>query len=163
MEEDFDTTPTFPLIAIESIHNILAKDLSRSKSDLCRILSKHGVIFWLVVLLNRLVKYDQKPLIKNVSKEQVEITIERIIDIIKYFSQSETKVRISIGSIDLFKLIFKLFDNLKLSHQLTLLKFVEIHVLHIRSVEEFISCRDLGVLVKLLKATSLQRQLQRDY
>lgn len=45
VEEDFDTTPTFPLIAIESIHNILAKDLSRSKSDLCRILSKHGVIF----------------------------------------------------------------------------------------------------------------------
>ena len=152
VEEDFDTTPTFPLIAIESIHNILAKDLSRSKSDLCRILSKHGVIFWLVVLLNRLVKYDQKPLIKNVSKEQVEITIERIIDIIKYFSQSETKVRISIGSIDLFKLIFKLFDNLKLSHQLTLLKFVKSMSCISEVLKNLYHAEILEFLVKLLKS-----------
>ena len=97
------------------------------------------------------------------SKEQVEITIERIIDIIKYFSQSETKVRISIGSIDLFKLIFKLFDNLKLSHQLTLLKFVKSMSCISEVLKNLYHAEILEFLVKLLKATSLQRQLQRDY
>ncbi|CAI5756522.1 unnamed protein product [Candida verbasci] len=119
VEEDFDSTPMFPLVAIDCIHNVLKNDLSRSKSDLCRILSKHGVIFWFVVLLNRLVKFDR-------NRTDIRNTIEKIMDIIKYFSQSETRVRITIASADLFKLCMKLHGKLETAaHQLIMLKFLK--------------------------------------
>ncbi|KAM9886968.1 hypothetical protein OXX69_013508, partial [Metschnikowia pulcherrima] len=46
LEEDFETSPEFSLVAVHCIHEILAKDLTRFKSDMCRILSKHGIVFW---------------------------------------------------------------------------------------------------------------------
>ncbi|RCK55550.1 Cytokinesis protein sepH [Candida viswanathii] len=122
VEEDFESTPAFPLVAIESVHNILVKDLSRSKSDLCRILAKHGIMFWLVDLLAQLVK---SPHGKNLTPDQVDATVDKIVDVIKYFGQSETRVRVSIGTVDLFKLMFTSFDDLSFSRQLVVLKFVK--------------------------------------
>ncbi|KAG7665927.1 CDC15 [[Candida] subhashii] len=115
VEEDLDTTPTFPLVSIECIHNVLSKDLTRSKSDICRILSKYGVIFWFVVLLNRLLKCGKKPLGKQVTMEEIQTAIDRIVDIVKYFEQSEARVRVSIASADLFKLMIRIqLVNVKL-------------------------------------------------
>ena len=123
VEEDFDLTPEFPLTSIDCIYNILSKDLTRSKSNLCRILSKYGVIFWFVVLLNRLTKSHSKPAPDGVPQDQIYSTINKIIEIIKYFGQSETRVRVNISNSDLFKLLIKVYPNLQYQHQLVILKF----------------------------------------
>ena len=123
VEEDFDATPEFPLTSIDCIYNILSKDLTRSKSNLCRILSKYGVIFWFVVLLNRLTKSHSKPAPDGISQDQIYSTINKIIEIIKYFGQSETRVRVNISNSDLFKLLIKVYPNLQYQHQLVILKF----------------------------------------
>ncbi|RLV90394.1 Cytokinesis protein sepH [Spathaspora sp. JA1] len=123
VEEDFDSTPTFPLVAVECIHNVLSRDLIRSKSDMCRILSKHGLVFWFMVLLNRLLKFGREESYKNVSWEDIHVTIDRIIEIIKYFGQSEIRVRITIASVDVFKLMIKVYDQLSSEHQVIILKF----------------------------------------
>lgn len=122
LEEDFDLTPDFPLVAIHCIHEILAKDLTRFKSDMCRMLSKYGVVFWFVVLLNRLTKY--KPNAESVVPvEYVESTIDRILDVIKFFGQSEPRVRINISNPDLFKLLIKVYPTLSFPRQVVILKF----------------------------------------
>lgn len=122
LEEDFDATPDFPLVSIHCIHEILSKDLTRFKSDMCRILAKYGVVFWFVVLLNRLTKYkaDQKSLVPS---EYVEITIDKILEVVKFFGQSEPRVRIIISNPDLFKLLIKVYPSLNYARQLALLKF----------------------------------------
>ncbi|EMG50749.1 sepH Cytokinesis protein sepH [Candida maltosa Xu316] len=148
VEGDLDLSPKFPLVGIESIHNILAKELSRSKSDLCRILSKHGVIFWLMVLLNQLIK---NPKIPNYSQKDIQTAIDKIVDIIKYFSQSETRVRIFIGTTDLFKLMFNLFDSLSFSHQLVLLKFIKSMSCISEVLKHLYQAEILEFVVKLLK------------
>lgn len=119
VEEDFDLTPTFPLVSIECIHNILLK--TKSKSDLCRILSKYGVVFWFVVLLNRLTKtvVGQVP----ISQEQVDLTIDRILDILKYFSESEKRVKLNICQVDLFKLLVRVYGNVEGHRKVVILKF----------------------------------------
>ncbi|KAI5963264.1 CDC15 [Candida pseudojiufengensis] len=122
LEEDFDHNATFPLVAVDTIYNILSRDVSRSKSDLCRILSKHGVLFWFAVLLKRLSKNGKNDI---VSAKIMDTSIAKIVDVIKYFGQAEAKVRISISSVDLFKLLTKTFDNLIFSQQLQLLKFIK--------------------------------------
>ncbi|CCE83925.1 Piso0_004522 [Millerozyma farinosa CBS 7064] len=145
IEEDFDSTPDFPLTAIDCIHNILTKDLARSKSNLCRILSKYGVIFWFVVLLNRLTKPDREKH-NNQTSTRISSAVYKIIDIIKCFGQSEAKVRINISSSDLFKLLIKLYPNLQFDHQLVILKFIKsfshisevLKTLHSADILEFI-------------------------
>ncbi|KAI3406851.2 CDC15 [Candida oxycetoniae] len=139
VEEDFDTAPQFPLTAIDSVHTVLRKDVSRSKSDLCRILSKHGVLFWFAVLLNRLLKKNatfnkggegggggggERRGGENISQERIQSAVSKIIDVVGFFSQSETKVRISVASVDIFKLWIKLYDSLQFTQQLVILKFI---------------------------------------
>lgn len=119
VEEDFDSNPEFSSVSIHLIHKILSKDLTRSKSDLCRILSKHGVGFWLAVVLNRLTKAQKH-------SDTILELIDNIVQIFKYFGQSEAKVRINIANTDLFKLLIRLFDKLPtFDHQLTILKFLK--------------------------------------
>lgn len=122
LEEDFDTSPDFPLVSIDCIHEILAKDLTRFKSDMCRILSKHGILFWFVVLLNRLVK-SRKGQERLISRELVEQTIDKILEVVKLFGQAETRVRINVSNPDLFKLLIKVYPQLAFPRQLVLLKF----------------------------------------
>lgn len=122
LEEDFDSTPDFPLVSIQCIHEILAKDLTRFKSDMCRILAKYGVVFWFVVLLNRLTKYKPESGIM-VPSEHIEATTDQILDVIKFFGQSEPRVRIIISNPDLFKLLIKVYPSLSYPRQLALLKF----------------------------------------
>ncbi|GEQ70332.1 hypothetical protein JCM33374_g4008 [Metschnikowia sp. JCM 33374] len=121
LEEDFETSPDFSLVAVHCIYEILAKDLTRFKSDMCRILSKHGIVFWFVVLLNRLSK--SKPKDKALSHEHLESTIDKILEVIKYFGLSEARVRINISSPDLFKLLIKVYPSLSFSRQMEILKF----------------------------------------
>ncbi|KAI5968620.1 CDC15 [Candida theae] len=123
VEEDLDDAPTFPLVAIDTIHNILTRDVSRSKSDICRILSKHGVLFWFIVLLNMLLKRRQQSHYKLVSQDDMELAVGKVVDVLKFFSQAETKVRIAIANVDIFKLLVKLYDDLQLSQQIVILKF----------------------------------------
>lgn len=122
LEEDFDYTPEFPLVAIHCIHEILSKDLTRFKSDMCRILSKYGIVFWFIVLLNRLTKWKERPA-SIISERYVEETIDKILEVVKFFGQSEPKVRINISNPDLFKLIIKVFPSLNFSRQIAILKF----------------------------------------
>lgn len=114
VEEDYDTTPEFPRVSIHLINNLLGKDLTRSKSDICRILSKYGVGFWFAVVLNRLSKEEKPPM----------DLVDCIVNIFKYFGQSEAKVRINVANTELFKLLIRLFDELSsFEHQLIILKF----------------------------------------
>lgn len=122
LEEDFDLTPDFPLVAINCIHEILDKDLTRFKSDMCRVLSKYGVLFWFVVLLNRLARYSPSST-SVVPQEYVEVTIDKILEVMKFFGQSEPRVRISISNPDLFKLLIKVYPSVNFSRQLTILRF----------------------------------------
>lgn len=108
-EEDYDHSPEFPLVAIDGIHEILSRNLTRYKLDLCRVLSKYGVVFWFVVLLDRLTGDPQ--------------LVEKIIAIFKWFANSEPRVRVAISSPDLFKLLIKVYRKLLLPHQLVVLKF----------------------------------------
>lgn len=161
VEEDFDTMPTFPLVSIECIFNILSKDLTRSKSDLCRILSKYGVIFWFVVLLNRLTKYKTKH--ASISKEQIKITIDRIMEIIKYFGQSEARVRINISNADLFKLLIKVYNSLEFHNQLIILKFFKsmscisetLKTLHQAEISDFL----LGLMMKYIPSSDHYKEV----
>ncbi|KAK6458033.1 uncharacterized protein RJT20DRAFT_125934 [Scheffersomyces xylosifermentans] len=122
LEEDFDTTPTFPLASVDCIYTILSKDFTRSKSDLCRILAKYGVLFWFVVLLNRLTRIKLSPP-PNMTEEDMTVAIDRIVNIVKYFGQAEARVRINISNVDLYKLLIKVYSHLDYSHQLAVLKF----------------------------------------
>lgn len=148
VEEDFDVTPAFQLVGIESVHNILVKDLSRSKSDLCRILAKHGILFWLVDLLARLLTSNGA---RNLTSVQIDSTVGNIVDIIKYFGQSETRVRVAIGSVDFFKAIFASFDYLKFADQLTILKFVKSMSCISDLLKNLYHAEALEFLVKLLE------------
>ncbi|KAG2735881.1 hypothetical protein G9P44_002095 [Scheffersomyces stipitis] len=125
LEEDFDSTPSFPLAAVDCIASVLTKDFTRSKSDLCRILAKYGVLFWFVVLLNRLIRIKSKPAMTEVSEQTIEQTMDNIISIIKFFGQSEARVRQNISSPELYKLLFKVYPHLGFNHQLSILKFVK--------------------------------------
>lgn len=123
LEEDFDVSPEFSLVAVNCIHEVLAKGLTRFKSDMCRILSKYGIVFWFVVLLNRLTKSHK--LKSNVVPDSfIELTIDNILEVIRFFGQSEPRVRINISNPDLFKLIIKVFPSLNFSRQLIVLKFL---------------------------------------
>lgn len=113
-EEDFENNPNYPLTSIDCLHAVLTKNLHSSKSDLCRKLSHYGVIFWYIVLLSRLVK-----------RPDSQTYINKIIDILKFFGQSETKVRTNISSPDLFKLLYKIYPLLEDNQKLTILKFVK--------------------------------------
>lgn len=123
VEEDFDNTPEFPVTSIECIYKILSDEFSRSKSDMCRILSKFGVIFWFVVLLNRLTKFGPTDNYKSISAGRIQSCIDKIMIIIKYFSDSEARVRSTIASVDLFKLLIKIYSSVTLKHKLVILKF----------------------------------------
>lgn len=122
LEEDFDFSPDFPLVAIHCIHEILSKDLTRFKSDMCRILSKYGIVFWFVVLLNRLTKYKQNDK-SPISSSYIEETIDKILEVVKFFGQAEPRVRINISNPDLFKLLIMVYPSLSFPRQLALLKF----------------------------------------
>lgn len=122
LEEDFDFTPDFPLVAIHCIHEILAKDLTRFKSDMCRILSKYGIVFWFIVLLNRLTKWKKKS-DSAITEAYVEETIDKILEVVKFFGQAEPKVRVNVSNPDLFKLIIKVYPCLNFTRQIAVLKF----------------------------------------
>lgn len=144
LEEDFDITPDFPLVSIHCIHEILSKGITRFKSDMCRILSKYGIVFWFVVLLNRLTKYHKTPE-SLVPEEYVDNTIDKILDVLKYFGQAEPRVRINIVSADLVKLLIKVYPTLSLKRQMVVLKFFRsisciselLRVLHLADILEF--------------------------
>lgn len=123
VEDDFDYTPEFPIVSIDCIHRILTRDLTKSRSNLCRILSKYGVIFWFVALVNRLSKLSEENRPQSISIQTIEDTINKIMSIIQAFGQSEARVRIKVSSSDLIKLFIKVYANLGFSHQLIILKF----------------------------------------
>lgn len=139
IEEDFDINPEFPLVSIDCINDILTKNLLKSKSTLCRILSKYGVVFWFVVILNRLTKVPNSGFQNNVTLQRAQLSIHKIIEIIRYFGQSEARVRVKASSVDLFKLLIKAYPSLEFQHQLVVLKF-------------FKSILEISELLKLLHA-----------
>lgn len=141
-EEDFDTNPQFAITSVDLVYSILSKNLTSSKSDICRKLSHYGVFFWFTVLLNSLTKADNR---------KYDVTIDKIIFIIKSFGQSEVKVRINISSGDLYKLLLKSFPLLPINHQLTMLKFLKSmsHILEI--LKHFQSADILEFLLLLIK------------
>lgn len=149
-EEDFDTTPEFPLVAIDTIHDILSKNLTRFKSDLCRILSKYGVVFWFVVLLGRLSRFQISDKIK-ISKSHVNRSVNKIMEIIKSFSNAEARVRISISSVDLYKLLIKVYWNLEFSSQLIILKFFRSMSCVPQLLQTLYSAEILEFLVRILQ------------
>lgn len=149
-EEDFDTTPEFPLAAIDTIHDIISKNLTRFKSDLCRILSKYGVVFWFVVLLGRLSRFQSSERIK-LSRSHVKRCINKIMEIIKSFSNAEARVRVSISSIDLYKLLIKVYWNLEFPSQLIILKFFRSMSCVPQLLQPLYSAEILEFLIRILQ------------
>lgn len=151
VEEDFDTSPRFAVVSIGMIHAVLSKDLTRLKLDLCRILSKYGVVFWLAVVLNRLTK----PRAAAAPAADYPESIHRIVEILRYFGQSEAKVRINIANTDLFKLLIRVYDNLpSLEHQLTMLKFFKSMSCVLENLRPLYNTDILEFLVQLLARNS---------
>ncbi|EGV63996.1 hypothetical protein CANTEDRAFT_97999 [Yamadazyma tenuis ATCC 10573] len=154
-EEDIETNPHFPITSIDCLHAILNNNLLSSKSDLCRKLSHYGVIFWFIVLLNRLVKLD--------SPNQYSTTVDKIIQILKFFGQSEVKVRINISSGDLFKLLFKIYPHLETNHKLTVLKFIKSMSYVSEILKHFQSAEMLEFLVILIKEHTPSTDRYKEY
>ncbi|KAK6465090.1 hypothetical protein DFJ63DRAFT_283445 [Scheffersomyces coipomensis] len=163
LEEDFDVAPAFPIAAVECIHSILSKDLTRSKSDLCRILAKYGVVFWFAVFLNRLTRVNSKQRMKEVSEESLNSTIDKIMDIIKFFGQSEVRVRINIAHSDLFKLLIKIFKNVNMMHQLTILRFFKSMSFISEVLKAFQKAEFLEFIVQLLESHPAGSEHYKEY
>ncbi|CAK9435780.1 uncharacterized protein LODBEIA_P04690 [Lodderomyces beijingensis] len=129
MEEEFDAAPQFALTVVVSIHTILAKDVSRSKSDLCRILAKYGVLLKFVTLLNRLVaiQSSRSSCEGDIKMDQARVleAMDKIADVMGFFSQSEAQVRTSIASVEIFKMLFNVYDKLAFHQQMVVLKFIK--------------------------------------
>lgn len=117
--ENVDTCPEYLRVAVWCIHEILTKDLSCSKSDLCQMLSKHGVFFSLASLLGNLTGRTPRSISNSATKE----IITMIIDIINTFGLAGAKVQVLVSSPALFKVLLDLYDYLSFTHQLILLKF----------------------------------------
>lgn len=139
LEEDFKTLPDFPIVAVHCIHAILARDLTRFKLDMCRMLSKYGVVFHIVAVLDQLFETSKIPV------EYVDRTTDECVGILRFFSSSEPKVRVSISSPRLFKLLVKVYSSLTFPRQLVVLKFLRaiscvsdlLTLLHEASILEF--------------------------
>lgn len=161
VEEDYDNIPLFQLTAVDSIYAVLMTDVSRSKSDLCRILSKHDVLFWFLVLLNRLTQKENR-------KEQISEssnnarTIQKIIDVVRCFSQSEVKVRTHIASADMFKLVIRIYQNISFQQQLALLKFLKSMSCIPEILEELYKADILEFLAGLLEQYGTLRPKYKD-
>lgn len=143
VEEDFETAPGLPLVSVEVIHAILLRDLARSKSDLCRILLKHGVVFWLVVLLHRLTcARGHVP----IPSRDAEECVDWILSILHYFGQSETRVKLNISLADMFKLLMRVCGQLLTTRRLVVLRFLRamlcvagvLKLLHAAEIVEFL-------------------------
>lgn len=119
VQEDLDSAPDFSLVSIDCIHLIITNDLSRSKSDICRMLSKYGIVLWFVVLLNGLTNEH-----KNIEPADAASGISKIMDIVKFFGQSEAKVRAAISSSELFRLMIRVYPKVEFGHRMTILKFL---------------------------------------
>lgn len=139
-EEDFEINPQFPITSIDCLYYILTNDFISSKSDLCRKLSHYGVIFWFIVLLSRLVKDYKHPQ-----------TIDKIVNILKFFGQSEVKVRTNISSGDLFKLLIKIYPSMNEIHKQIVLKFIKSMSCIVDNLKHLQQADVLEFLVTLLK------------
>ncbi|CAN3475091.1 hypothetical protein DICA1_B01772 [Diutina catenulata] len=124
VEDDFDQYPLHPVVSVDCIATILERRLVRSNSDLCRILSKYGLVFWVAVLLNRITTGSHQ-YGRSVSSADVDVCLSQCLSIFTCFAQSEAKVRVTIANPELFKLIFKAFPCLEVPNQLVILKFIK--------------------------------------
>lgn len=120
LQENIVTTPEFPLVSVSCVHEILSKDLSCSRSDLCRTLSKFGIMFWFVTLLTELTKSSETALLLA---HTVRSAIDKILDVINCFGLAGAKVQALISNPDIFKILIKVYTSLPFSLQLIILKF----------------------------------------
>lgn len=120
LQEDIVMTPEFPLVSVSCVHEILSKDLSCSRSDLCRTLSKYGIMFWFVKLLTELTKSPETPLLLA---HTTGSAIEKILVVINCFGLAGAKVQALISNPDIFKILIKVYTSLPFSQQLIILKF----------------------------------------
>jgi len=103
------------------------------------------VVFWFIVLLNKLTNPNFK-LPKSLSTETVKCSVNQILDIIKFFTQSEARVRINIANAELFKLLIRTYKNLEFNHQSIVLKYFRsismisetLNLLHQADILEFL-------------------------
>lgn len=116
IEEDCVTQPEFVSIGINGVWSVFEHQGSTPRNDICRKLSKHGILDSLSIVL--------KSLLSEPSTENI-ILIDRIVSIFVYFSQAESFVKNATANRTLFCNLFKCFSNLNTQHQLSVLKFIK--------------------------------------
>lgn len=125
LKEDVNKDPEFPIESVRCIYEILSKDLSCSKSDLCRTLSKYGIVSSFVCLLETLTSDDAScGKIKDlISENTLRSSVEMILNVIQTFGQAGAKVQVQISSPELFTTLIKVYKQLLFRHQMIILNF----------------------------------------
>lgn len=117
LEEDYLSQKELVLIGIRGIWNVFQLQGSTPRNDICRILSWGFVLGSLSdALPNILSDYDI---------EDKDDVINMVTSIFFFLSQTESYVKESIASKNVFRSLFKCYDQLPTNHQLTVLKFIK--------------------------------------
>ncbi|RKP30011.1 hypothetical protein METBISCDRAFT_23682 [Metschnikowia bicuspidata] len=148
LQEDFARRPELPLVSVSCIYEILSRDLSCPRSDLCKMLCKHGIVFWFATLLSQLTK---TPASGAVLARSISAATDTILKVISYLGAAGAKVQSLIANPDTFKLLLKLYDTLTFAQQMILLKFFKPISSTADVMRLFVSADILELYVSLLR------------
>jgi serine/threonine protein kinase len=117
LEEDYLSQKELVLIGIRGIWNVFQLQGSTPRNDICRILSWGFVLGSLSEALPSILSDD--------SLDDKDDVINMVTSIFFFFSRTESYVKESIASKNVFRSLFKCYHQLPANHQLTVLKFIK--------------------------------------
>lgn len=152
LQADVNENPEFPIESIRCVYEILTKDLSCSKSDLCRTLSKYGIVSSLVYLLDTLTSPSQssEKFRELISENTLRSSIEMILIVIQAFGQAGAKVQVLISDPELFRTLIKVYKQLLFRQQIIILSFFRAISYIPESVQQLAQANILQFYVNLL-------------
>ncbi|CAN6622973.1 hypothetical protein TRVA0_009S01134 [Trichomonascus vanleenenianus] len=115
IEEDFIVNQELVIIGICGLWNVFEVS-SAPRNDICRIMARSSTLDSLIQVLLYVARQ------KHENHEQL---ISKIISIFFTFSQTESRVKETIGSRVLFRGVFKCYSRLSEAHQIMVLKFIK--------------------------------------
>ncbi|KAI9752606.1 MAG: Cytochrome b-c1 complex subunit 7 [Chaenotheca gracillima] len=116
LEEDYEAERDLVLVGVNGIWSVFELQGPTPKNDFCRIFSRSQVLYWLSLVLNRVL--DEKG-------EFAELCEGRIVNIFYLFSQAENHVKETIADRMVLKCILKDLKRMSPPHQITMLKFIK--------------------------------------
>lgn len=119
VEEDYLDQKELVLIGIRGIWSVFQLQGSTPRNDICRILSWSSVLDSLAEALPS-IHSDQSQ-----GQNEKDDVMNMITSIFFFFSQTESYVKESIASKNVFKTLLRCYSHLSGNHQLTVLKFIK--------------------------------------